>query len=369
MLSLSLFALFFGLLTPVNSEVVMKNIVGTNTYASGVDGVIATAASIKFPHGIYCATSGDIYFADSDDNRIRKIAATSNILSTFVGTGKTAGYNGDNIQASSASLWYPTYVIIDETNGVLYLSEQYRVRKVLLSTGIINTVLGSGSSTCSLNSVSATSAGLYSARQIALSTGVSIYVAISDCHKVVMVTNGIVYTIAGTGSSSYNGDNIPATSASLMRPLGVWATTGGQILISEAVGQRIRSISTSGIITTLVGVGVDGLYSYYIAVPNNVGLTSVGLYNVRGIYIDTNSNLYVQSANVVLKISLSTNIVTTIAGTTAAGYNGDGLHATSTTLNHGRAIWGDTLGVIYVSDTYNYLVRKIYDNSPTSAPT
>eukprot|EP01038_Epipyxis_sp_PR26KG_P004536 gene4536-6406_t len=338
-LPLILFDTIFLLLTlAVTSEVVMKNIAGTNTYASGDDGIIATAASLKFPSGIYCATSGDIYFTDSNDNRIRKIASTSNILSTFTGTG-TAEYNGDNIQATSASVFNPAYVIIDETNGILYLSEKYRVRKVSLTTGIINTVLGSGSLTCSLNSVSATSAGFYYPGQTSLGTDASIYIAITSCHQVVKVSKGIVYTIAGTGSSSYNGDNIPATSASLMSPMGVWATTGGEILISEYGGQRIRSISTSGIITTLAGVGVDGLYGYNTAVPNNVGLTSVGLYDIRGIYIDTNSNVYMQSGHVILKISLSTNIITTIAGTLDAGYNGDGLAATSTTLAGARAVW------------------------------
>eukprot|EP01038_Epipyxis_sp_PR26KG_P015433 gene15433-20818_t len=366
----SILATFFVFLTTapiITAEIVMNNIAGTNIYASGDDGVIATAASVKYPYGIYCTTSGDIYFADSDDHRIRKIDAISNILSTFAGTGSYE-YNGDNIQASSASLWYPTYVIIDETNSIMYLSEVARVRKVSMSTGIINTLLGSGSATCSLNSVAATSAGVYSARQISLSTDASFYVAIFACQQVVKVSNGIVYTIAGTGSYSYNGDNIAATSASLMGPLGVWVTTGGQILISEMYGQRIRSVSTSGIITTLVGVGVDGL-SNYVTVPNNVALTSTSLYSVKGIYIDTNSNLYIQSAYVVLKISLSTNTITTIAGTTASGYNGDGLAATSTTLTGGRAVWGDTLGVIYVTDGGNSLVRIIYDNSPTSAPT
>eukprot|EP01038_Epipyxis_sp_PR26KG_P015955 gene15955-21649_t len=216
----------------------MNNIAGTNIYSSSGDGGIATAATFELPYGIYCTTTGDIYFADSDDNRIRKISATSNIISTYTGTG-FAGYNGDNIQATSAYINYPGFVTIDETNGILYLSELYRVRKVLLSIGIISTVLGSGSSTCSLNSVSATSAGLSSLRQICASTDASIYVSIMDCNQVVKVSNGIVYTIAGTGTWSYNGDNIPATSASLMRPIGLWVTTGGQILISESDGQRI----------------------------------------------------------------------------------------------------------------------------------
>eukprot|EP01038_Epipyxis_sp_PR26KG_P018723 gene18723-26480_t len=236
---ISMLLLWIFLASPISSEIIVSNIAGTNIYSSSGDGGIASAATFKLPYGIYCATTRDIYIADSDDNRIRKISAASNIISTYTGTG-FAGYNGDNIQATSAYINYPGFVTIDETNGLLYISEMYRVRKVSLSTGIISTTLGSGSSTCSLNSVSATAAGLSATvRQIYASTDASIYVSILDCNQVVKVSNGIVYTIAGTGTSSYNGDNIPATSASLMKPAGLWVTTGGQILISESDGQRI----------------------------------------------------------------------------------------------------------------------------------
>ncbi len=158
----------------------------------------------------------------------------------------------------------------------------------------------------------------------------------------VTVSTGIITTIAGTGSSSYSGDNGQATSASVYQPWGVAVGTSGNVYISENGSHRIRKVTVStGIITTIAGTGSPG-YS-----GDNGQATSAALYYPEGIALDTSGNVYIADIfnQRVRKVTIYTGIITTIAGTGTSSYSGDNGQATSATLTYPRGVTVDLVGI------------------------
>ena len=139
---------------------------------------------------------------------------------------------------------------------------------------------------------------------------------------------GIIVTIAGNGATGYSGDNGPATSAELSNPWGVAVDSAGNIYIADADNQRIRKVTAaSGIINTVAGNGTPG-YS-----GDNGPATSAELGSPLGVAVDSAGNIYIVDTNVIRKVSVSTSIITTVAGGGTYGYLGDNGPATSASLS------------------------------------
>ncbi len=182
----------------VASTSVITNIAGTGVAGYSGDGGQATAANIGYPHGVNLDSSVNVYFGDSGVyNVIRKITVSTGVISTVAGTGgASGGYNGDNIQATAATLNYPYDVVLDSYNN-LYISDRgnYRVRKVDVSTGVITTVVGTGTGSSSGDGGAATSATVNGPCYTRFDSSSAIYY-ISECagnriRKVVTVTTEI----------------------------------------------------------------------------------------------------------------------------------------------------------------------------------
>ena len=223
------------------------------------DGGLATNATLSGPQGIALDTSGNIYVADVYNNVIRKITKSSGIITTVVGTG-LRGYEGDGGIATSARLWKPQTVAVDAT-GNIFIADRGNgvIRKVTFSTGFIT-------------------------------------------------------TIAGSGIFGYSGDGGLATAAKLAYPAGIALDSSGNIYFADYNNYRIRKITSStGIITTVCGTGSVG------AVGNGDGglATAAAIYLARGITLDSSENIYFTDEyyNVIRKITKSTGIITTVAGT------------------------------------------------------
>ena len=139
----------------------ITTIAGTGAYGYSGDGGAATAAAIAFPHGVNLDNNMNVYFGDyTAYNVIRKVTVSTGVISTVAGTGSTSGgYNGDNIQATSATLYYPHDVVFDST-GNMYISDRSnnRIRKVDMSTGVITTVIGTGTASSTGDGSASTSA-------------------------------------------------------------------------------------------------------------------------------------------------------------------------------------------------------------------
>ena len=174
--------------------------------------------------------------------------------------------------------------------------------------------------------------------------------------KVDKVT-GLITTIAGTGVAGYNGDGIPATTAQINGPCGIIFDNAGNIYFAEYGGARVRKITIStGLISTIAGTGVFGFNG------DNMLATTAQLNGCAYIKFDDAGNMYIGDAvnQRVRKIASGTGIITTIAGNGTQGYNGDGIAATSAWLNFPFSIYFDRNNCkMYIADYYNNRVRKI----------
>jgi sugar lactone lactonase YvrE len=201
---------------------------------------------------------GNIYIADSYNNRIRKVTTSTGLISTVAGDG-TGGYSGDGGAATNAELYLPTGVALDSADN-LYVADaaNNRIRKVTVSTGIISTVAGNGTYGYSGDGGPATSAELNYPYAVDLSAASDIYIADSSNNRIRKVTasTGIITTVAGNGTGGYSGDGGTATKAEIYDPTGVAVDAADNIYIADAVNGRIRKVTaSSGIITTVAGNG------------------------------------------------------------------------------------------------------------------
>jgi YD repeat-containing protein len=276
------------------------------------------------------------------------IMLATGVISTVAGTGEFS-YNGDNIPATSANLDHISGVAAD-TPGNLYIAAyaQNRIRKVS-PTGLITTVAGNGTQGYSGDGQAATKARLNGPLRVAVDGQGNLFIADTGNHRIRKVnTNGTITTVAGTGVAGFSGDGGPATSAKLNNPFGVEVDGQGNIFIAD-VNNRIRKVTPAGIITTVAGNGVNG-YS-------GDGGPATSAQISGSVALDGHGNLYISGGNRVRKVDTN-GIITTIAGTGTAAYNGDNIPAiTANFTASGVAV--DGLGNFYIGDRDNNRIRKV----------
>jgi uncharacterized protein (TIGR03437 family) len=235
---------------------VITTIAGTGNNVYSGDGGNPLFASFSDLSGVAVDFSGNIYIADSSNRRIRKIA--NGIVTTIAGIG-VQGFSGDGGPATSAMLGRAEAIAVD-TGGNLYYADSVnqRIRKIA-SSGIISTVAGNGVAGYSGDGGPATSASLNFPVGLALDSGGNIYIADANNSRVRKVTpSGIISTIAGNGQEGFSGDGGAAVSASLNLPSDVLVDGGGNLYIADAGNNRIRKVTSSGQISTIAGTVNNG---------------------------------------------------------------------------------------------------------------
>ena len=330
---------------------IITTVAGTDSAGYNGDNIAATAARISHPSFLTVDDAGNIIFADLDNDRIRKIS-TDGIIITIAGKG-TTGFSGDNGPATAAELNTPFAVAIDGT-GNIYFTDDYnnRIRKINTS-GIISTIAGTGTGAYSGDNGPATAAEIYSPHGIAIDATGNLYFADlgNKCVRKIS-TSGIITTIAGQGSSGM-GDGGPATAAEFTDPYGIAFDNSGNLYVSEYYGERIRKINAAGIITTVAGTGFAGFAG------DNGPATDAKLKAPSGIALDGNGNLFICDLynNRIRKVSVE-GTITTIAGSGSGAYSGDGGPAINAELNApiGIAIYKNNT---YISEFYSSHVRRI----------
>ena len=346
----------------------IKTLVGTGTKGYNGDGIDGTKAQLNDPVDLAVDREGNIYIADNSNHRLRKLTISTGLISTVAGT-LVAGYNGDDIDATTASLNTPEGVGVDLAGNV-YIADtlNHRLRKVTVSTGKITTIAGTGVSFGTpVDGILATKSTLARPSSVAVDTEGNIYIADSANHRIRKVSGstGIITTVAGTGVSGYNQDGIAATTATLSFPLAVAVDASGNIYIADTFNNRLRKVTLStGIITTIAGTGITGFNA------DRIDATTSRLYNPRGVAVDRLGNVFIaDSENYrIRKVIVSTGIITTIAGTGIAGFTGDGVNATSATLNYVTGIAVDAADNFYIADTFNHRIRSMTGDRRTGAP-
>ena len=333
----------------------ITTVAGNGVEGLSGDGGPATSASLDQPAGVAADAFGNLYIADTENSRIRKVSVGGTIT-TVAGMGGR-GFSGDGGPATSASLYGPYGVAVDAF-GNLYIAdtENRRIRKVSVG-GTITTVAGNGGKGFSGDGGPATSASLYTPQAVALDASGNLYIADLNNNRIRKVSvGGTITTVAGDGQVRSSGDGGPATSASLHWPSGVALDLAGNLYIADEGNNRVRKVSVGGTITTVAGSGVFAGFS-----GDGGPATSAVLYHPCGVAVDASGNLYIADLGNfrVRKVSAAGTITTVAGGGTS--YPGDGGPATSTLLKGARAVAVDAVGNLYIADAYQYgpLIRKV----------
>ena len=302
----------------VDTSGIITCVAGTGIAGYNGDNILATSAQINNETTCVAVDSANnIYIADIANHRIRKIDAITGIITTVAGNG-TAGYSGDSGLATVATIYSPSYIAFDH-NWNLYFSDAYIsvIRKINALTGIITTVVGNGNYGFSGDSGLAINAQLYDPVGICFDNIGNLYVVDNSNERVrkVSTTTGIITTIAGNGISGYNSDGIPAINSELHFPMDVTADAIGNIYIADRGNDRIRKVDTSGIIHTIAGTGIVGF-------SGDGGLSiNAEIDNAEGVNFDAHGNLYVADFqnNRIRKIIFSFRITPSPSATVSTG--------------------------------------------------
>jgi sugar lactone lactonase YvrE len=322
---------------------------GTGVQGYSGDGGLAINGQLATTYGIAVDALGNVYIADAENRRIRKIN-TAGIISTIAGTG-VPGFSGDGGAATSAQLDYPVSLAVD-TSGNLYVGDFYRIRKVNAS-GIISTIAGTGVAGFSGDGGLAISAQIQQIIGISIDVSGNVYFADANNQRIRKInTAGIISTVAGTGVPGFSGDGGAATSAQITLPYGIVTDALGNLFISENF--RIRKVNTVGIISTVAGTGVPG-YS-----GDGGAAINAQFYDPKGIAIDSAGNIFIaDEVNVRIRKINNVGIISTFAGTGVAGFSGDGASANLAQLNTAIALAIDASGNVFIADFVNYRIRKV----------
>jgi hypothetical protein len=359
-----------GTMTTPGSAPILS-IAGNGTAGDSGDGSAAVQAQINDSGGIAVDLFGNVYFAEPASNRVRMIAP-SGVISTVAGTG-LSGYNGDNIPAASAELSVPVGVAVDLAGDLLIADAgNARIRMISVATGQISTVAGTGVAGYGGDGLASTNAKLNDPTGVAVDSAGNLYIADSGNARVreANAATGVIATIAGTGTTGYNGDGGLAIQAQLRNPYGITLDRQGNVYVADLTGLpgvsttsgRIREVnSVTGIITTVGGNGSPGYNG------DSIPAITANLSNPVSIAIDNSGNIYIADAgnDRIRVVSALTGVIATAVGTGAPGYNGDNIAALDANIDNPLGVALDASGNIYIADG-NSRIRMVQAPSANS---
>jgi sugar lactone lactonase YvrE len=324
----------------VDTNGIIRTVAGSGAGGYAGENVPATDASLWSPYGVAVDVFGNIFIADEDNNRVRKVD-TDGIITTVAGNGSN-GYSGDGGQATNASV-SPVDVAVD-ASGNIFIAEQFNnvIRKVQ-TNGIISTVAGDGTEGYSGDGKAATNASLSGPTGVAVDVFGNIFIADEGNSRIRKVgVNGIITTVAGNGSDTYSGNDGPATQAGVGYPNGVAVDASSNLFIAQST--HIRKVDAAGIITTVAGNGTSGYAG------DGGPATEASLSNPANLTVDSSGNILFADTytNRIRKVDIN-GIISTIAGSGSPGYSGDGGPATNASLAFPSAVAADPSGNILIA--------------------
>ncbi|MEV7194605.1 RICIN domain-containing protein [Streptomyces sp. NPDC093510] len=336
-----------------DSAPTISTVAGTGDWGSGGDGGPAALAQLKGPLGIAVDHTGSLFICDSSNHRVRKVGADGKI-DTVVGTG-TAGFGGDGGPAAEAQLKRPAAVAVDSA-GALYITDagNQRVRKVT-ADGVISTVAGTGTAGFGGDGGAATAAHLNAPSGVAVDSSGVLYVAESSNHRVRKITaDGVISTVVGNGSKGAGGDGGPAVEAQLNGPLGVAVDAEGSLYIVDFGNNRVRKVAADGTISTVAGTGAPGF-------AGDDGLaTKAQLLAPVEVMADSAGALYIADAgNHRVRKVAADGTISTVAGTGTPGSAGDDGPATKAQLGMPSGLAAGGAGGFYIAESGYKRVRKV----------
>ena len=375
---------------------------GINGYSG--DGGPATSAQLNGPESVFVDGSGNIFIADND--RIREVVAATGSIQTVAGNGN-GSFGGDGGPATSAQLFNPRGIFADGSGNIFIAdTSNQRIREVAAATENIQTVAGNGGRGFSGDGGPAANAAFFDPPNAYLDRTGNIFIAdeVNNRVREVVAATGNIQTIAGNGSGFCDfgvppcpplGDGGPATSADLT-PYGLYVDDAGNIFIADSGNSAgftgIREVlAGTGTIRTaariaspqlsaLGGMSVDGAGNAFIAdygLENRIwevnlatgavvsfvalGNGANGLGFPEGVFADSAGNVFIADTEKhrVLEVDAPTGSIQTVAGNGTDGFSGDGGPATAAELSHPTAVWGDRQGNLLIADAGNNRIRKV----------
>ncbi|HTA82431.1 MAG TPA: T9SS type A sorting domain-containing protein [Bacteroidia bacterium] len=345
----------------------ISTIAGNGTAGFSGDGNAATSAELNYPTGIVSLSGGSFYIADYQNNRIRQISGTT--ISTIAGTA-TAGFSGDGSYATAAQLNQPMGIAVDNFSNI-YIADfgNNRIREIN-SMGMISTIAGNGTAGYNGDGAPATATELNSPQAVAVNSSGAIYIADYGNNRIRTINSaGDIVTVAGNGTGGFTGDGTAATAAEIFHPTSITFDAAGNLYISDAGNNRIRKVNTAGIISTVAG---NGTAAY---AGDGLAATAASISSPYGISVDANNNLFIADyGNNRIRMVTSSGIISTVAGNGTAGFAGDGGAGTASELNYPHGTSVDASGNVYVADYQNFRIRELSlcnvvinaNSSPTS---
>ena len=366
---------------------VITTVAGNATAGFSGDNGPATSAQLNLTLGITVDSGGNLWIADSNNGRIRKVSG--GVINTVAGNGTCCNPPlGDNGPATSAQLEDPSGVAVDSAGnlyiacnptrkvsggvittvagastgvavdlaGNLYIADLGGISISKLAGGVIAVVAGRAPAPGIGDNGPATSAALSSnAFGLAVDSAGNVYIGDAGNNRTRKVSNGVITTVAGNGTQGFSGDNGPAIAAELSVPNAVAADSAGNLFVSDYGNNRIRDVS-NGVITTLAGDGIEtGVLG------DNGPATSASLAHPTGVAVDASGNVFIADTAYDRIRKVSRGVITTVAGNGTPGFGGDNGPATSAQLNiplqGGVAV--DSAGNLYIADYGNDRIREV----------
>jgi sugar lactone lactonase YvrE len=340
-------------------EPLISSVAGTGMPGYSGDGGLAKQARLHMPFDVALDLDGSLFISDTFNHCIRRVERTTGIIRTVAGSG-AAGYAGDGGPAAQARFDEP-YGIALRSDSNLFVADRLnrRVRRVDGRTGLIFTIVGNGTKSSDGDGGAAAIAGLVEPNGLALDpTERFLYIADVGAHRVRQVdfATGRISTFAGTGAARHTGDGGAAGRASVWGPRAVEVGPDGFVYILEREGNSLRAVHPkTRVISTIAGTGAKG-YS------GDGGPARLATFDgPKELAVDRSGNLWiVDTENHAIRfIDAKTSVIRTVAGCGQRGREGDGGPSIKASLNrpHGVAVGPD--GTFWIGDTDNHRVRRV----------